>query len=315
MLSAALASVRPAHAADDAVRIACPDQTTERAAELESRVRANLLTAELSATVLISCRPEHTEVRVDAASESVTVQLPTTSVDAFRDDVLRGVEEALQELLRRRARTNGAPHATEAGSTPTSTELSPTPQPASSRPPVVAPVPGAPAPPAARSTNEPAWTELSGAALGEVWAGRTALGGALGVARNTGPIWYGVRVAVLRPTAASADFDATEFHAAAELGVQPHFAAGVRVSLGVGPSVLFVAPHGSLTAPTGTAKSSLFLEAHLSRSFWFGRFSLLPHVGVRLFAGPRGIRIDNHERLALRGLVPALSLGLAYRFD
>jgi hypothetical protein len=314
-LAAALASARPAWAADDAVRLACPDLTTERAAELESRVRADLLTAELAATVLVSCQAERTEVYVDAAPDSVTVQVPTTpSVNTFRDDVLRGVEEALQELLQRRAGLHDKANAPKPSAPPVAIEPKPaTGGPASLRPPPLAKPAPRPSPviePPAR-----AWTELFGGALGEAWSDRIAVGGSLGVARSTPTIWFGLRAAVLRPASGSADFAATEGQISAELGVQPRFLAGVRASLGLGPSVLFIAPRGSLTTRNDTATSSLFVAAHVSRPFWFGRFALWPDVGARLFTGPRGVHIDGDERLRLSGVVPALSLSLVYRLE
>jgi hypothetical protein len=316
-LSAAVASARPASAADDAVRIACPDLTTERAAELESRIRANLLTAELPATVLLSCRTERAEVRVDAAPESVTVHVPIGSIDTLRDDVLRGVEEALQELLRRRARLHDPTNTTEANAAPTA--LEPGPGTAGPTPPPQRPV-ATPAPQAQPVTKPPppparAWTELFGAALGEAWRDRIAVGGALGVARSTPTIWFGLRAAVLRPAAGSADFSATEGQISAEVGVQPSLLAGVRASLGLGPSVLFIKPHADLTTRNNPVTTSLFFAAHVSRPFWFGRFGLLPEVGARLFTGARGVHIDGDERLRLSGIVPALSLSLVYRLE
>ncbi len=312
---AALANAQPAWAADDAVRIACADLTTERAAELESRIRANLLTADLAATVLLSCRAQGTDVRVDATPDSVTVQVPTSSVDAFRDDVLRSVEEALQELSRRRARARDASNV-GASAAPSAAELAPSSAGPASSPPPPAATPALKTPQVSkpRATTAPAWTELFGAALGEAWRDRIAVGGTLGVARSTPTIWLGLRAAVLRPAAGSPDFDATECQASAEIGAQPRFLAGFRASIGLGPSVLFIAPHGSLTARNNTAAtSSLFVAAHVSRPIWFGHLALLPELGVRLFTGARGVHIDTEERLKLSGLVPLLSLGVAYR--
>lgn len=316
VLPAALAAARPARASDEAVRVTCPDLSTERAAELESRVRANLLTTELAATVMIACRPDRTDVTVNSAPDSVTVQVPSGSADTFRDDVLHGVEEALRELARRRASAPGA------SSEPTSIEPTPATSgerapslPAAAPPPPKAPAATRPpsAPPQRRAGR--AWTELSAAALGEAWSDSVAVGAALGVARSSGALWYGARAAVLVPTAASAGFSAAEYWAALELGFQPAFAAGIRVTLGVGPSVLFVAPHATLTTRNSAATSALFFDAAVSRPFWFGRFAIVPSAGARLFTRERGVRIDAKERLKLSGLVPQLSLSAALRFE
>jgi hypothetical protein len=299
------------------VRVTCPDLSTERAAELESRVRADLLTTELTATVLVACWPDGTDVRVDSAPDSVTVQVPRGSADTFRDDVLHGVDEALRELSRRRASASGAsPEPTPAEPAPaTSGQPVPSPPAAAPPPPKAPAVPAsASAPPQRRAGR--GWTELTAAGLGESWSTSVAVGAAVGVARSSGVIWYGVRAAVLLPAVAGVGFGAKEYWAALELGFQPAFAAGLRVALGVGPSVLFVAPDGALTAHNATATSAFFFDAAVSRPFWFGRFAVVPAAGARLFTGERrGVRVDAEERLRLGQLVPELSLGAALRFE
>jgi hypothetical protein len=292
------------------VQIACPELTTERAAELESRLRANLLTSEPAVRVLVTCQPAKTEVRVASATDDVAVDVQLSSVDTFRDDVLRAVEDA--RLLLARRHTNADPEPTV-----------PAPEPIPVAPAAPAPTPPAstpPAPPARPPIAKPlaaarSWTELFGQLLGEAWGPSIALGGALGIARSTPVLWYGLRTAMLRSTAQSSDFIASEWQASAELGFQPAVAAGARVMLGLGPSVLFVTPRGSLTARTRTAASALFIDAHVSRPFWFGHWALLPELGVHFFTRERGVRIDTKEHLHLGGFVPQLGVGVAYRGD
>lgn len=315
-LSATLTVAWPAHAADDAVRIECPDLTIERAAELESRVRANLLTAEPAATVTITCGPERADVRVAAATEAVTVHVPLGARDSFRDDVLRGVEEALQELARHPAQPQAGPEANANSPEPEPATVAPAEPP----PPIAAPAsvqPFAAQPVAARSQPPPVrrpWTEIRASGLGELWRDRVAIGGALGVGYATPSVWLAARTAVLRPAASSADYGATEWHASVELGLQPAFAAGFRASIGLGPSLLFVDPRG-LTAINSTMTSALFFALHVERPFWLGRFAVLPDVGVRLFPSESGVRIDTNERLKLSGLLPVFNLGVAYRVE
>lgn len=308
-----MACVRPARAGDEAVRISCPELTTERAAELESRLRANLLTSEPAVTVQVTCQPAKTEVLVASATDSITVGAPAASIDTFRDDVLRAVEEALQTLAQRSTRAVPGP-TNDAASQPAPAAPA---EPASPSPVIAAPMPPVSTPALAAKPRQASrsWTELFGQLLGEAWHGPLALGGALGVARSTPVLWYGLRTAVLRPAAQDSDFSATEWHASAELGAQPAFAAGVRATLGLGPSVLFVTPHGSLTARTRKAASALFFDARLSRPFWFGHWALLPELGVRLFTRDRGVRIDSQERLNVHGFVPQLGVGIVYRAD
>jgi hypothetical protein len=310
-LSVAPAKAQGAGAADDPVQIVCSELTTERAAELESRLRANLLTSEPAVRVLVTCQTAKTELRVASTTDEIAVDVQSSSVDTFRDDVLRAVEDARLLLARRRASATAAP--IEA---PPNQPL-PAPAPASSPPVTVAvpPPPPLPAKVPAPLVIERSWTELFGQLLGESWGPPVAGGGRLGIARSTPVLWYGLRTAVLRSAAQSSDFSATEWHASAELGLQPAIAAGVRVAFGLGPSVLFVAPHGGLTARARTATSALFVEARVSRPFWFGHWAILPELGVRLFTRERGVRIDAEERLDLRGFVPQLSVGVAYRAD
>ena len=299
-----------AWAADDSVQIACPELTTERAAELESRLRANLLTSEPAVRVLVTCQPAKTELRVASTTDEIAVDVQSSSVDTFRDDVLRAVEDARLLLAQRQASATARP-AEALPSQPAAPAPPPYP-PATVAPPPPAPVPAKVAEPLAM---ERSWTELFGQLLGESWGPPVAWGGRLGIARSTPVVWYGLRTAVLRSAAQSSDFSTTEWHASAELGLQPAIAAGVRVALGLGPSVLFVAPHGGLTARAKTATSALFVEAHVSRPFWFGHWALLPELGVRFFTRERGVRIDAEERLDLRGFVPQLSFGVAYRAE
>jgi hypothetical protein len=160
-----------------------------------------------------------------------------------------------------------------------------------------------------------AWTEISGAFVTEAWRDQAVLGGTLAVRRSTPALWYGLQGAVLRPAWQAPDFNAVEAHASAQLSLQPRFSAGIRLTLGLGPSVLFVEPQGQLTSRTGNAKTSLFAAAHLSRAFWLGNWAILPDVGVRLFTGERGVRVDGREQLVLGGFALQASAGLAYRVE
>lgn len=309
----AAASARPARAADDAVRIACTELTVEQAAEIESRVRASLLTSEGEAAVVITCGSSSADVRVDRASDSVVIATPTSPA-SLRDDLLRAVEQALEELRQRQAHWNeidanrAAPALTPA---PIASAEPPPPPPPAPNPRPVTPPTLTPA----SATNEPASIEILGAFVLESWPDHGALGGALGVARRTRALWYGLRAAALRPSLSAASFDAVEAHVAAEVGVQPDFAAGVRLSLALGPSLLFVQPKADLTPRRGTTKASLFAALHVSRAIWLGRFALLPQLGLRLFANDRGVNVDAQPQLVLGGLAPQLSMGVVYRID
>jgi len=312
-LSAGVASARLAQAAGNAVQIDCPELTREQAAEIESRVRASLLTTEGEATVAITCRTGGADVRVERAPESVVVAA-NTSPPSFRDDVLRAVEQALQELTRRQARAPDGQPQDDDGAPPPTPAASPPPEPAPS-PALPTPTTTAPTPAPLANVRERAWLEILGSFVGESWSDRLALGGSVGAARSTRTLWYGLRASVLRPVTQAPSFSAFEAQVALELGVQPDFAAGLRLSFALGPSVLFVQPQADLTSNTGRAKTSLFAAVHVSRPVWLGRWGLLPELGVRLFVGERGVTVDTREQLVLAGFTPQLSLGVAYRVD
>jgi hypothetical protein len=119
---------------------------------------------------------------------------------------------------------------------------------------------------------------------------------------------------VLRPSTDSAAFTATEWHGALRVGVQPAWALGWQASLGLGPSLLSLAPRDAATF-SGTVVVSWFVDAALSRPIWFGKLALSPSLGARVFMSERGVRVDSHERLILRGLDPQLSLSAVYRLE
>jgi hypothetical protein len=296
------------------VQIDCSELTTEQAAEIESRVRASLLTTEGDASVAIACRSDGADVRVERGPESVVVTALATPA-GFRDDVLRAVEQALEQLLRRQARPPQASSEGDAHDGTPAPLASPEPTPLPATAPSARPITTAPPPDRKQAPQARRWTEISSAFVGESWSERPALGGSLGAARNARSLWYGLRIAALRPVTQAPSFSAVEAQVAAELGVQPDFAAGVRFSLALGPSVLFVQPQGGFTSRSGNAKTSLFAAIYLSRPIWLGRWALLPDLGVRLFARERGVNVDTEQQLALAGFAPQLSLGVAYRID
>jgi len=315
-LAAALTRAGPSRAADETVQISCPDLTPEQTAEIESRIRASLLTTEVTAAVAVVCRSDNADVRVDRPPESVVVSA-RTSAASFRDDVLRAVEQALEELRQRQAAALPAAPSIDAAAAEPEPEPPVAASPAAPlapvaprpRPPVVSGSPAG-APPPAR-----AWTELSAAFTAEAWDDRAALGGALGVAQSTPTLYYGLQAAVLRPPSQASGFTVLEAHASAQLSLQPRFTAGVRLTLGLGPSVLFVEPRGNLTAKTSTARTSLFAAAHVSRAFWLGHWALVPDFGVRLFTGERGVSVDGRQQLVLGTFALQASAGVAYRVE
>jgi len=306
----ALCRALPASAADANVRVDCPELTPEQTAEVESRARASLLTADLNATASILCREGAAQVRVEGAGGAATVQLHTTA-EGFRDELLRALDEALRQLFRAREEKPLEPGTAPEPPSPPA-EHGSTPEP-SERPAVT---PGQAHTQAQTQTPPqpiPAFDEAEVAVSGERWPGRWALGAALSVARTRGWMSLGLRIGVVRPLKQRAEFGATEVAGALEFSTTPRPLGGARLTLGVGPSVLLIAPRADFVARFGTAKSAVFVEAELSRRFSIGRMSLIPALGVRIFGAPRGVHVGSHPVDVLGGAVPYLLMGAAYR--
>jgi len=300
--------VLPAEAAEASVRVDCPELTAEQTAEVESRARASLLTADLNAAASILCRDGAAQVRVEAAGGAAMAQVEITA-EGFRDELLRALDEALRQLFRARSEKpveiGAAPEPPLPGTQPGSAQMPP------ERPaPVTEPPPATPPQPQAA----PAFDEAEIAALGERWPGRWALGAAVSVTRTRGWMSLGLRIGVARPVTQRAEFGATEVAGTLEFTATPRPLGGARLTLGVGPSVLLIAPRADLIVRSGgTAKSALFAEAELSRPFTIGRMSLIPGLGVRVFADDRGVNVGANHIEVLSGAVPYLLIGAAYR--
>jgi hypothetical protein len=311
LLLALLAS-GAARATEVGVQLDCPELSPEGAGELESRVRASLLTTDVRASIVIACGASSAEVRASADSDSINRQVTTTPA-SLRDDVLRAVDDALQELARRRQGT-AATAATEA------------PAPEAREAPPKAEASSAVAAPAARPSHQgppklvqppagTAATELCASVAGEAWPSELAFGLLLGVRRGLAPFWYGIHAGALRPFEQDAQFGLTELSVAAEAQVSPEALRGVRLGIASGPSLLLVSPHGALTTRQGGSSVALFFDAELSRPFWLGHVALVPALGVRWLTSERGVRLDAEERFNLGGLTPHLALGVLYRAD
>lgn len=303
-------TVASAAVADDAgVRIDCERLPSERAAEIESRVRASLLTSELATTIDISCIADRVEVRASAGERSAQARA-TPREASWRDDVLVAVDEALRQLA---ATKEGEPpfaSTPKAASTEPEPALQPSP-PAASANPATAPSP----PPHPPKSPARAGTELLAAIQLEAWRHSPAWGGVLGVARRAPPFRYSLRAGLLRPVSQDAAFQVHEFGWSLGLGYEPSFAAGLRVSLSAGASLLLVSPSGTLISRSGTTSVSAFADAELGRSFWLDRLAFEPALGLRWFPSERGVRLDSRARFTLGGLLPRLSVGLSYRLD
>lgn len=287
----------------------CPELSREQAAEIESRVRASLLTAEVRAAIAVTCQSGEAEVRASTEQESASRRLKMTP--ELRDDVLRAVDELLDELGHHPAPTEAPPQAAASSSGPTN--VAPTPPPPA---PAEVPAPSRDSAPSAPPplASAPVSTEPFASLAGEAWPDRLAAGLFLGVRRGRPLLRYGVRGGAFRPLSSDSGFGITELSLAASLEVGPAFSRGLRLALAAGPSWLWVSPNEPITARTSGRTVALCFDAELSRPLWLGDFALVPALGVRWFTAERGVRLNGYDRFELRGFAPRVALSLMYDF-
>jgi len=293
------------------LRVDCSDLTAEQSSELEARARATLLTAELEATVVISCAAGSAEIRVVAGDESVVLK-SAISPSTWREQLLDLLDQALTELRARRAPQTSRPDAEAHEIVPAQTTP---PRPVEAAWP---PSPAAPPAPRARPIARPERrfqpeTEVGLRAATELWGAHFALGAGVGGARRVASRWWsGLRVGFFYVSLPNT-FSVREGHAIADATFEPRAFAGLRLSLGAGPSVLVVTPRSDLLAKDGTVRIAVRVEAQLSRPFRWGQFQLAPWLGLRLFSAERGVRVSKSSQLAIGGVLPQVGLALAYR--
>jgi hypothetical protein len=304
-------NIPPARAdadATDGVVVACPDLPEARTAELEARVRATLLTSDLSATVAISCVGEGVVVQVEAGDDSVTLKLRVGRA-TLREEVLRALDRALADLGARVTPERQASASAPAPSTVTGSGAS-----------QVGPEveEAAEAPPPARthqsaSPTRPSTSEVQVGAhvIGERWGNRPVLGGGLQAAVHFDPTWScGVRAGALHPLTLS-EVTAIEGHLMLEVAVTASGLAGLRFGVGAGPSLLFASPESGFVAPGATIRTALRVEAQIARPFRWHRAELTPWVGARAFTAERGVRVAEQVRLTVGGVQPQFGLALS----
>jgi len=308
-------NIPSALAADGGVTVACPELPEARAAELEARARATLLTSELGATVAISCSSDVVVIRVEAGDESVTLKVRVEAA-TLREEVLRALDRALADL-RARARPEVSIEGGASASGGTAEPLVTSPE--AAKPEAPPTVPEVTAPEERReedsSKGERLGTSRLGVAaylMGESWSKVGAIGGGVGAGVSFDSSWsFGVRVGGLYPIGL-ADLAVLEGHAMAEVAFTANAVAGLRFGLGAGPSLMFVSPRSGLSATGSTLKSAARFETALSRPFRWGRLELSPWVGLRFFSAERGVSVAQRTRLVLGGVLPQGGLALSF---
>lgn len=293
-----------ASAADFPLEVACTAWSPESAAQVEARVRANLLAEGLQAgRVQISCLGAEVNVTVQAAAGVLTRPIQSSS-PSLEDDVVAGVEAALRELAAPSvdgARAEVAPSATLAAP--------------HSAPAVVEPRPGprSPAPtlPAAQTAAQ--LIELGLTPELNRFSEHAAIGASLGLDIGSERLRYGIALGGHSVLGLPPSFAAAEAHAGARIALRLHEVAGLSVSLGLGASLLVASPSPNVQPRSSTSLSAAFLDLELSRPFWLGRFGLAPVVGVRVFSAVRNVRVNETEQLRLPVAIPKAGLSLLYR--
>lgn len=287
------AAPRPAQAADFPVRIACPAWSAEAVGQVEARIRVSLEAQGLGASSIeVSCAADQTlSVRVVEPQRELSRSVARRS-EHVEDDVVWAVEAALVEL--------GQPRRT--------------PPPAAAPPPPAPPPAPSAAPPAAVAPPRPApVNELSLAPLVEYWGDAWALGGEAAMSQGSPALQYGLAVGGRVASGEPGPFALSELSCSVRLALSLPRVAGLRLQLGVGPSLLVTAPNHEAVAESATTLAAGVIELQVARPFWFGKVGLSPGIGVRAFTARRNVRVDGSDVFALPVLAPQASLALLYR--
>lgn len=289
----------------------CALLDAERSAEVEARVRATLLTARLpEARVTISCTTASAQVEVEAGARAARVTVDAQPPE-LQVRLLDAVDRALSELEQPEQAESVAPvepvheprPALPAALPP---PLSASPSPSSTPPPLASP----PVPPV------PAVLEVAGLGRVEAWAEGLAVGGEVGSSYGAGALRAGVIMGVMTLTPRDTAFGVREWNAALELDWQPWWAYGVRAGLGLGASVLAVAPRADLTPRHGTSTSAAVAELSCSRPVWIGKhWAIAPRLAGRFFGAKRRVNVNDAQALALGGVAPSFGLLVVYRLE
>jgi len=319
LLAVALGA-RAASAAEADFTLKCPELSAEDVAQVEARVRADLLSAGLTpAAVDLSCDVAAAQAQVTGNGQQVTLRTDRNA-SSVKEALLASAENALSAWAAQIASPGTAPAASSSlplGAALEAPAPEPAPAPVPAPPPAPAATPIAPPgrPPDARPTvrSSSASTWISAGPRAELWHSGWALGGQLGLQRKWTSTFAAIRAAYLFGLPVSSEFSAYELQLGAEFGFQPAGALGLRGALGLGLSFFGVSPATGVSALDGSSSTLPCVSFEISRPVALGPLALLPAVGARAFARSRGVRVDGQEVLALPALSLAASLSLALK--
>jgi hypothetical protein len=314
LLAVALGA-RAASAAETNVTVKCAELSGEDSAQVEARVRANLLSAGLEPeAVELSCEAETAQTQVTGNGQQVMAR-SDRAASPVKEALLASADGALAAWS---AQATGAQPSQPLPEPVPTRAADPAPAPALAAAPTT---PLTPPPsrvpdsrPAPDSSTKRASTWLSAGPRSELWSDGSGLGAQLGLLRNLSSTFLALHAAYLVSLPTSTRFSAYELQFGAQAGWQPAGLLGLRGALGLGLSVFSATPSEGVSVQSGSTNSTLpCLSVELSRPIEFGALALLPAAGLRAFTRTRSVLIDGQQVLALPALALEASLSLALK--
>jgi len=299
---------RTAHAEPAEVTVQCSLLSPEEAAQVEARVRADVLGAETRPTkVELGCDAESLQVRLSGAGR--TLVLRASGNAAFREALLASAEAALSGWSGLATPVAAFPPPTPAPVPQGAGAVSPT---SPSRTPRTITV-TAPLHVSSPTPCQPGRLQLAFGVRGEPWRRAAGLGVQLGFEHALPSAWVAAQAVYLSALPAATRFAVHEWQMGAELGWQPRGTAGVRVAVAVGLSLLEASSGPEVTPLSATTSTLAFGGLNLSRPFDFGSLAAVPAVGFRVFSRERAVKVDSRTELALPSFVLHASFSVALR--
>ena|GEM_PF-1589766 len=299
---------RAAVGAESAIAVRCDELSSEGGAQIEARVRANLLSAGRTPTdITLTCDASSVRAQIRGSGREVFVRSergPTPLEEALlasADAALAGwdSEPSSTRLPAPVLPAPPAPAPLPASKQSTVAEAEPMQRPVVSRP-------------AVRPSLTGTW--FFAGMRAEPWRDGSGLGAQLGAEHRFGAGFASVQGAYLFAVPSADSFSAREVQFGAQLGWHPPSLFGLGGAFGLGLSVFGAKPAPGVSAPGGsTSSASPFLSVEASRPIEFGAFAVVPVLGLRAFPASRAVLINGQPALTLPAVAFAASLNFALR--
>jgi len=305
----------------------------EQAGQVEARARAELLLRDVRVDrAEFRCQAGRVTVSLRAAERSI---VETADLDGgdVRDRLIEVFGIALNRLapadanLEPVARSHPDAPGTQSPTAPapsgelvvgtTAPPLPPAAPPPSSATPASVPARAQPVRRSEESHPAPSrrTVEAAGGAALEWWRSTAAVGAAIETTYGDPFLRFGLKLGALAAVPPAEAFQAVEWNAALGGTWQPAQLQGVRLQAAIGASLLSVGPQHPYRPEGATSTSAGFGLLELSRPLWFGRWALIPELGVRVFAAERRVTLDDDAQLVLGPFVPRVTATLARSLD